>query len=30
VLDVSHGEARLIREGVIGWRELQETIGDAA
>ncbi|HZG54568.1 MAG TPA: L-threonylcarbamoyladenylate synthase [Pyrinomonadaceae bacterium] len=29
VLDVSRGEARLIREGVIGWRELQETIGDA-
>jgi L-threonylcarbamoyladenylate synthase len=26
VLDVSGGEARLIREGVVGWRELQETI----
>jgi L-threonylcarbamoyladenylate synthase len=26
VLDVSRDEARLIREGVVGWRELQETI----
>jgi L-threonylcarbamoyladenylate synthase len=29
VLDVSGGEARLIREGVVGWRELQETIREA-
>jgi L-threonylcarbamoyladenylate synthase len=29
VLDVSRGEARLIREGVISWRELQETIREA-
>jgi L-threonylcarbamoyladenylate synthase len=28
VLDVSRGEARLIREGVVSWRELQETIRD--
>ena len=26
VLDVSRGEARLIREGAVSWRELQETI----
>ncbi|HZH29354.1 MAG TPA: L-threonylcarbamoyladenylate synthase [Pyrinomonadaceae bacterium] len=26
VLDVSGGEARLIREGAVNWRELQETI----
>jgi L-threonylcarbamoyladenylate synthase len=26
VLDVSHDEARLIREGAVSWRELQETI----
>jgi L-threonylcarbamoyladenylate synthase len=26
VLDVSGGEARLIREGAVSWRELQETI----
>ncbi|HEX8131781.1 MAG TPA: L-threonylcarbamoyladenylate synthase [Pyrinomonadaceae bacterium] len=29
VLDVSGDEARLIREGAIGWRELQETIRSA-
>ena len=29
VLDVSRNEARLIREGAVGWRELQETIGSA-
>jgi L-threonylcarbamoyladenylate synthase len=29
VLDVSRGEARLIREGVISWRELLETIREA-
>jgi L-threonylcarbamoyladenylate synthase len=29
VLDVSRGEARLIREGAVSWRELQETIRDA-
>ena len=29
VLDVSHGEARLIREGAVSWRELQETIRSA-
>jgi len=30
VLDVSGGEARLIREGAVSWRELQETIRDVA
>lgn len=29
VLDVSQDEARLIREGAVGWRELQETINSA-
>ncbi len=29
VLDVSRGAARLIREGAISWRELQETIRSA-
>jgi len=29
VVDVSRGEARLIREGVVSWRELQETIKGA-
>ncbi|HYG10475.1 MAG TPA: L-threonylcarbamoyladenylate synthase [Pyrinomonadaceae bacterium] len=29
VLDVSRGEARLIREGAVGWHELQETLRDA-
>jgi L-threonylcarbamoyladenylate synthase len=29
VLDVSRGEARLIREGAVSWQELQETIRDA-
>ncbi|HEV2799295.1 MAG TPA: L-threonylcarbamoyladenylate synthase [Pyrinomonadaceae bacterium] len=29
VLDVSGDEARLIREGVVSWRELQETIREA-
>jgi L-threonylcarbamoyladenylate synthase len=29
VLDVSGGEARLIREGVVSWRELKETIREA-
>jgi L-threonylcarbamoyladenylate synthase len=29
VLDVSRAEARLIREGVVSWRELQETIKSA-
>ena len=28
VLDVSGREARLIREGAVGWRELQETLRD--
>jgi L-threonylcarbamoyladenylate synthase len=27
VLDVRRGKARMIREGVVSWRELQETIG---
>jgi len=30
VLDVSGSEARLIREGAVSWRELQETIRGAA
>ncbi len=29
VLDVSRGEARLIREGAVSWRELEETIRGA-
>lgn len=29
VLDVSRGEAHLIREGAVSWRELQETIKSA-
>jgi L-threonylcarbamoyladenylate synthase len=29
VLDVSRGEARLIREGAVSWRELEETIRSA-
>jgi L-threonylcarbamoyladenylate synthase len=30
VLDVSQDEARLIREGAVGWRELQETINSVS
>jgi L-threonylcarbamoyladenylate synthase len=30
VLDISRGEARLIREGAVSWRELEETIRGAA
>ncbi|HEY0083814.1 MAG TPA: L-threonylcarbamoyladenylate synthase [Pyrinomonadaceae bacterium] len=30
VLDVSRGEPRLIREGAVSWRELEETIRGAA